>query len=108
MLTSFPATQWISWLDAVPDVLYVFFYLFIVLALQVEPHRHVDRTRGSPRRRLESAGTYVFAFGLLVYFVVIPVILDQDLFFTYAPSLVLYVVLDGFIVLRTTAPTPRP
>jgi len=88
------------WYDVLDDLFFVLFYLLIILALQVEPHLHQDPTTKRRLEALESAGAAVFVFGLLAYFVVIPASLDREAFFTYASSLTLCVVLDGFIVLR--------
>ncbi len=100
VVTSVPDLWGGVWLDVLPDALYVLFYLSIILALQIDLQPHPDQRHWRLLRLLESAGTNVFAVGLLVYFVVIPVALDRELFATNAPSLVLCVVLDGLVVLR--------
>jgi diguanylate cyclase (GGDEF)-like protein len=112
VVTSVPGLREGPWLDVLPDALYVLFYLSIILALQIDLHPRPDQSEGRLLRLLESAGTNVFAVGLLVYFVVIPVALDRELFATFAPSLVLCVVLDALVVLRLfsrrqTATEPR-
>lgn len=82
------------------DVLYVGFYLSIILALEIRPHRQAARSSATLQRRLGAAGAVVFTLGLLLYFAVIPATLDRGSYRTWIPSLLLYVVLDGYVVCR--------
>ena len=45
-------------------------------------------------------GFVVFAFGLLIYFAIIPGAMNPEVYDTWIPSLLLYVVLDVYVVMR--------
>jgi len=82
------------------DALHVGFYLLLVFGLQREPHR--GGMPGAPvlLRRLQAAGTALFAFGLLSYLPGIPLLFERPLFATQVPSLILYLILDADLLIR--------
>ena len=84
----------------VVDAIYVAFYLFIVLALELTPHDPSKQTIGGKLRSLRFAGAVVFAFGLLIYFAIIPGAMNPEVYDTLVPSLLLYVVLDVYVLMR--------
>jgi len=90
--------QW--WFDLVVDSLYLLFYLCIVLALELRPDRPVQRSLSTMRRWIEAAGAAAFLLALLLYYAIIPGILSPDAYWTWVPSLALYVTLDAVILLR--------
>lgn len=90
--------QW--WFDLVVDSLYLLFYLCIVLALELRPDRSVRRSLSTMRRWIEAAGAAAFLLALLLYYAIIPGIMSPDAYWTWVPSLVLYVTLDAVVLLR--------
>ena len=97
---SIPDESWYEIADLVTDSLYLAFYLLLILALDVNPEA---RSRPNLQRSLvliRQTGATLFGFGLLFYFVIIPHTLDYDRYWTWVPSLVFYVFLDGYLVLR--------
>jgi diguanylate cyclase (GGDEF)-like protein len=90
-------------LTLLQDALLAGFYVCLVLALRLRPDRGGGPHRRDALRSLETAGTLVFAVGLFVYFTLIPLLLDPSLLATDAPSLILYVLLDGVLVLHVLA-----
>jgi signal transduction histidine kinase/CheY-like chemotaxis protein len=92
-----PATWRGNPLSLAEDLLYLLFYLMLVLALELEPAR---RERGRTLRWVRAAGAIVFAFGLLTYFVLIPNRLTPRQYATWVPSMLLYLSLDTYLVVR--------
>ncbi len=84
-------------LSLAEDLLYLLFYLMLVLALELEPAR---QERGRTLRWVRTAGAIVFAFGLLTYFVLIPSRLTPRQYATWVPSMLLYLSLDTYLVVR--------
>jgi len=87
-------------LSLLDELLYVGLYLFMVLALDVQPHLRLEGDPPSALPVLRRVGTVVFAFGLLTYVVVVPATLDPDAYWTAIPSLTLYLLLDLYLVHR--------
>ena len=101
MLYAFVPVAWLTWwLDLVVDALYLMFYLCIILALELRPDRPAPPSLSTFRRRLETAGATVFLFGLLLYFAIIPGMLSYERYWTWVPSMLLYVTLDVLVVAR--------
>lgn len=87
-------------LSLAEDLWYLLFYLMLVLALESEPARQErDRTL----RWVRAAGATVFTFGLLTYFVLIPSRLTPRQYATWVPSMLLYLSLDTYLVVRLAA-----
>jgi signal transduction histidine kinase len=100
LYAALPSQYLVWWLDLVVDALYMLFYLCIVLALEIRPDRPVPASLGTMRRRVEALGAGVFLFSLLFYFAVIPGILSYEAYWTWVPSMLLYVTLDVIVVAR--------
>lgn len=82
------------------DLLYLAFYLFLILAFQLQPHQQWQEKQDDLMRQLESAGATLFSFGLLIYIVVIPATYNPISLFTHIPSAMLYVVLNLYLLAR--------
>ncbi len=93
-------TDWSSWgvaTDLVNSLPYLAAYAAIAIALENCPH--VRPARLSRRlRAFDRVGAFVFLFFLLLYFTILPTILDSNTYWT--SSLVLFVVLDAYIATR--------
>ncbi len=89
-----------TWFGLLIDGLYVTFYLFCVLALDLRPDVYARLDVHGRLRALRFAATVVFVFGLLVYFAMIPGAVNPDAYETWVPSLLLYVSLDIYLLAR--------
>ncbi len=106
--TLMPAALWGETADLIQDFLYLAGYLLFAISLETQPfapRRLVERRR---LHTVEILGTLVFVFGLLAYFVVIPSVFNPEVYASWVPSLLLYAVLDAYLVIRTlTLLNPR-
>ncbi len=75
-------------------------YLFMVLALELEPDSRLDLRDGPWGRRLQAAGTTCLVSGLLSYFALIPGVLRRGSYEPAIPVALFYLVLDVYLVLR--------
>ena len=89
---------WVLTTDLTSDFFFLMAYVLILLAITARPHLKPGWTKGSVRYLIESVGRMVFASALLVYFVLIPGHLNQEAYWTYVPSLLMFVVLDVFLL----------
>lgn len=83
------------------DVCYLLFYFFFFFALENRPFQVVPADFAEiwyRRRRYDIVGGVLLAVGLLLYFVVTPLLADMSGYNTYFPSGCLYVTLDLMIV----------
>jgi diguanylate cyclase (GGDEF)-like protein len=80
------------------DVLYSGFYLLLLISLIRPPGTRPPEV-STGRARLEVAATAVFTAGALGYLVLVPALVERDVFATFVPSLVLYLFFDGVILL---------
>ncbi len=92
------------------DTLYVLFYLPLILSVLVRPDWHAEESVGREVRTLEFGGTILFTFALLIYFAVIPRVLNQSEYETWVPSFLMYWVFDAYLLLtlfylRQTTPS---
>ncbi len=92
------------------DVLYTLFYLPLIFSLLVRPDEETSEEEGRAVRLLEVAGTGIFVFVMLVYFVFIPRTFNHPEYETWVPSLLMYWVFDAFLLLslfylRETSPS---
>lgn len=78
---------------------YFLFYSFVTIALETRPRPAMSRP-AQLARRVERIGTLVFFFGLLLYFAIIPAVLDPAAY--ESSSLMLFVALDLYLVVRLT------
>ncbi len=85
--------------NVVHGVSFAGLYLFIVLALELGPDE-LEVHGGAWARRLQAAGTTSFILGLLIYFALIPGVLGRGDHQTAISFDLLYLVLDGYLVLR--------
>jgi diguanylate cyclase (GGDEF)-like protein len=79
------------------NTFYVGFYLAIALALDGRAHLRISGF-GRRLRALEAAGAIVFVSGLMLYFGIVPALLNPQAY--RATSLLLYVTLDLYIASR--------
>jgi diguanylate cyclase (GGDEF)-like protein len=84
-------------LELVVNIAFYLFYFFAAMALESRPHRQVGRLVEAVQA-VERIGTLVFFTGLLLYLAVIPAVLDLDSYIS--SSLMLYVVLDLYLLIR--------
>ncbi|HXV65129.1 MAG TPA: EAL domain-containing protein [Vicinamibacteria bacterium] len=88
------------WFAFVKDAIYVAWYLFIVLSLELKPHREPASSAQPLLISLERAGATLFTFGLFVYFALIPGLANARVYESYVPSTSFYVALDAYVALR--------
>lgn len=86
--------------DVTGDVIYIGFYLFLAVALEIQPHRRRPRTARVAQRAIKAAGAIVMLLALVTYFVIIPWAVNPAAYETWVPSLLLYVTLDAYLILR--------
>jgi signal transduction histidine kinase len=106
-----PTDAWSTRWDLTADGLFLGGYLLMAVALQRRPDRTPPAGYTSRLRQTELVATLGFAVGLLVYFIVIPRYFAPEVYATRVPSLVLWTVLDAFLMVRLLvliATEPRP
>jgi signal transduction histidine kinase len=97
-----PAVEW-RWEDDVwVDAAYLFFYSPILFAAECKPHLANMGPRRDVERQLRWAGVTLLVFGYFLYFVVGPAVTDPALFDTMLPSSLLFITIDGAIIIRFT------
>jgi signal transduction histidine kinase len=95
-----PATQW-RWVDDVwVDVAYLFFYSPILFAAECRPHLPRLGLRREVERQLRWVGVTLLVLGWYFYFIVAAAMTAPELFRTMLPSSLLFMTLDGTIVVR--------
>jgi len=82
------------------DCIYLASYLCVALAACTEPHRMPGWSQRAAGRRFASYSAVCFAFGLLVYFVLIPFRLNPAIYMSNLPSILLFVALDLYLIVR--------
>lgn len=80
--------------DLATDCLYMAFYLLLMLAAVAAPNRIEIDGFSDRLRKLQLIGSTVLAFGLLIYFALIPGHLKPQLYLSWLPSFDLFVSLD--------------
>ena len=90
-------------LSLTQDLLYTASYLFVVLALDARPHLRLGAEERRGLAALRRGGAFAFVLGLVVYLLWVPIAADPESYWAGAPSFSLYVVLDGYFVLRLLA-----
>ncbi len=85
--------------DVSTDSLYVLFYLAIFLAASIRPHE-ASTEQGRHIPFLHSAAATILTFGLLVYFVLLPIQINPDEYSSWQPSMFHYVTLDLILAAR--------
>jgi signal transduction histidine kinase len=95
-----PASHW-RWVDDVwVDAAYLFFYSPILFAAECKPHLANVGPRRDVERQLRWAGVTLLVLGWFLYFVVAPAVADPQLFGTMLPSSLLFITIDGAIIIR--------
>jgi signal transduction histidine kinase len=80
------------------EVLYAVYYVAFVLALERRPHLPPSQRT---HRLLASLPTVtLFVLGLFIYFVLVPMATNRELFESLLPSSYLYVILDCYLAVR--------
>jgi len=97
-----PDDRWMSWMDVMVDVLYLFFYLLFLLAIITRPHVKKASEAAPSLWNLEVTATFILIYGLLTYFVIIPKGLSPASYDTWIPSYLLYFSLDCLLFARFT------
>lgn len=82
------------------ELFYLLFYCCLLLAIDFRPHLGTTSPAADVERWLKPAGAIVLAFAGLVYFVLVPVAVDPRAYYTWTPSMLLYVALDLFVLVR--------
>jgi signal transduction histidine kinase len=82
------------------SVLFLGLYLFIAVALELQPHIAGERRGFLRSQRLDAIGAVLLASGLFVYYAAIPSVYEPALFRTVVPALLPYLLLDGYVSLR--------
>jgi diguanylate cyclase (GGDEF)-like protein len=85
------------------DLLYAAMYLFLVLALDAQPHLRASPGAAGELPALRRAGAVAFVFGLIAYLLLVPVAAGPESYWAGGPSFTLYVFFDGYLVLRLVA-----
>ncbi len=85
----------------ISDCFFLSFYFTIILALEKKPHLQSEITMDSKDNGFDVIGTLAFAFGLLVYFAIIPSNTNQSHYLTWLPSFALYIVVDVYLIIRS-------
>jgi signal transduction histidine kinase len=98
-----PRDWWGTPFDMLTDGLYAAYYLCWLLAAETRPHSASSGLFRHPVSALEAAGALMLVGGLLVYFVLIPGILNEEAYATWLLSFYLYIVLDVVLAWRFAA-----
>lgn len=85
--------------DQAIDLSYLLGYLCVVLALELGPRR--PDGGGATPHRVERLGMLLYAFFLLSYFTLAPSIFRPELYATWVPSMLLFAVMDLYLLVRT-------
>jgi diguanylate cyclase (GGDEF)-like protein len=83
--------------ELVDNGLFALFYLCAALALEVRPEEP-ESPLARALHAVERVGTFVFFLGLLLYFAVLPALLDPGDY--PALSVLMYVAFDGYLIIR--------
>ena len=95
-----PYEEWGTATDLTADLFYLGGYLCVALAVERRPDRHPGTGGPGRLQRAEAAGTLVFAFALLTYLVLLPSVFNPEVYASWVSSLLLFAVLDAFLLAR--------
>jgi signal transduction histidine kinase len=101
-----PAASW-AVVDLARSLGYTAIYLFFILALALRPHSPTGDPGEEKFRWIDGLGLSFTAFGLFVYLSVIPWALGAAEWGTNVPKVVLYLALDGLLLLHLSARSLR-
>lgn len=96
-------------LDLLSNVLYALYYVGLLLAVERQPHRRHRWRPVAVERRLTRWSVTMIVAGFFVYFLWVPILVDQGYYDTGIPSSCFYLTLDSYLFLRLLylARTPR-
>jgi hypothetical protein len=86
--------HWNSQLDLITDLLYLGYFVCLFLGISSRPHLYSGWSRQNRLFIIESIGGVAFIFGVLTYFVLIPLNLESVSEGSREPSFYMYVLLD--------------
>lgn len=92
--------EWSIAYDVVSDAAYMFFYVPILMAIELRPHVVDLDGRFTLERNLRWMGLAVVLLGWFTYFVLVPLLVDQGLYGTALPSTLLFLTIDLIMLLR--------
>jgi len=78
-----PVSEWEAAIDVSHDAMYLVSYFLVALALERRPDRNPAKRHSAALRHVETSGLLVFLFGLLGYFIVIP-LFKECIYYTMA------------------------
>ena len=91
--------QWDE-LNLAMDGLTLISYIALLGAIEQRPHLAGEWNPVRASMRLSILGVLVFCFGLLTYFILLPIKLNPGVYYTWLPSVYVYLVLDMIISIR--------
>jgi signal transduction histidine kinase len=95
-----PKSEW-RWIDDVwVDAAYLLFYSPVLFAAECKPYLTRPALRGDVERQLRWIGVTLLVLGWYFYFIVAAAMTDRELFRTMLPSSLLFMTMDGTIVVR--------
>ena len=97
-----PGGHWAVGWKVYGDLAYLFGYLCLILAIELQPHRRQTGSLGDRERQLRTFGAILLTGFLLAYFVLVPAAFNGQSYETSVPSFYLFVGLDMVIVIRLT------
>ncbi len=97
---SIPDSWWSTGFNLAVDSLYLIFYLFLLAAVDRRPDLRLERRILSIGGRYRLPGAMIFSVGVFLYFVVVPAVLSPELYQSLSPSMVLFLALDLYLMIR--------
>ncbi len=95
-----PDSWWTAGFHLVVDLLYLTFYLLLLAAVDGRPDLRFERRLLAVGGRYRLPGAMVFSVGLYLYFIVVPARLSPELYGSWSPSMIFYLALDLYLVIR--------
>jgi len=98
-----------GWDNSVPayalayDLLFVGFYMAAILATTRAPHQRAGWSARQGERLVVALGTALFALGMMVYFDLLPLLVDRPTFVSRLSAFYLFLALDLSLALRLAA-----
>lgn len=95
-----PGGHWSFGWKIFGDLAYLGGYLFLVLAIEVQPHRHQTGSLGDRERQLRTFGFVLLGCFLLTYFVLVPATFNGQSYESAVPTFYLFIGLDLIVIYR--------
>lgn len=92
--------EWQKINHLVSDCLFLAGFFLMFLATEVRPHLPTGWSAGNAEFRYKVGGAALFSLCLLIYFGIVPHFYESELYWTWVPSLYLYLVCDMVLLLR--------